>query len=67
MLEIHCGIEAQARCLLRDRRRRWRRERPQGEERELCGDDPFKKKNLKDAVLRLVPYVTARDVKRDRK
>ena len=25
----------------------------------LCGGDPFKKDNFKDAVLRLIPYVTA--------
>lgn len=31
----------------------------------LCGGDPFKKDNLKDAVLRLVPQVTARNVKRN--
>jgi hypothetical protein len=31
----------------------------------LCGGDPFKKDNFKDAVLRLIPYVTARNVKRD--
>jgi len=31
----------------------------------LCGDAPFKKGNFKDAVLRLIPYVTARNVKRD--
>jgi hypothetical protein len=30
----------------------------------LCGGDPFKKDNLKDCVLRLVPQVTARDIKR---
>jgi hypothetical protein len=29
----------------------------------LCGGDPFKKDNFKDAVLRLIPYVTARNVK----
>ena len=31
----------------------------------LCGGDPAKKDNLKDAVLQLVPHVTARNVKRD--
>jgi len=31
----------------------------------LCGGDPFKKDNFKDAVLRLIPYVTARNIKRD--
>ena len=31
----------------------------------LCGGDPFKKDNFKDAVLRLIPYVAARNVKRD--
>jgi hypothetical protein len=30
----------------------------------LCGGDPFKKDNFKDAVLRLIPHVTARNVKR---
>ena len=30
----------------------------------LCGGDPFKRDNFKDAVLRLIPYVTARNVKR---
>ena len=30
----------------------------------LCGGDPFKKDNFKDAVLRLVPRVTARNIKR---
>ena len=31
----------------------------------LCGGDPFKRDNLEDAVLRLIPHVTARNVKRD--
>jgi hypothetical protein len=31
----------------------------------LCGGDPMKKGNLKDAVLRLIPHVTARNIKRD--
>jgi hypothetical protein len=31
----------------------------------LCGGDPFKHDNLKDAVSRLIPHVTARNVKRD--
>ena len=31
----------------------------------LCGADPFKKGNFKDAVIRLVAQVTARGVKRD--
>jgi hypothetical protein len=31
----------------------------------LCGGDPFKRDNFKDAVLRLVAQVTARNVKRD--
>jgi hypothetical protein len=30
----------------------------------LCGGDPFKKDNFKDAVLLLVPQVTARNIKR---
>ena len=30
----------------------------------LCGGDPFKKDNFKDAVLRLILYVT-RNIKRD--
>ena len=30
----------------------------------LCGGDPFRKDNFKDAVLRLVAQVTARNVKR---
>jgi hypothetical protein len=30
----------------------------------LCGGDPFKKDNFRDAVLRVIPYVTARNVKR---
>jgi len=30
----------------------------------LCAGDPFKKDNFKDAVLRLIPYVAARNVKR---
>jgi hypothetical protein len=30
----------------------------------LCGGDPSKKGNLKDCVLRLVPQVTARNIKR---
>ena len=30
----------------------------------LCGGDPMKKDNLKDCVLRLVPQVTARNIKR---
>jgi hypothetical protein len=30
----------------------------------LCGGDPFKKDNFKDATLRLVAQVTARGVKR---
>jgi hypothetical protein len=31
---------------------------------ELCWADPFKKDNFKDAVFRLIQYVTARNVKR---
>jgi hypothetical protein len=31
----------------------------------LCGVDPFKKDNFKDAVLRLIPHVTARNIKRN--
>jgi hypothetical protein len=31
----------------------------------LCGGDPFKKDNFKDVILRLIPYVTARNVKRE--
>ena len=31
----------------------------------LCGGDPIKKDNFKDAVLRLIPHVTARNIKRD--
>jgi hypothetical protein len=30
----------------------------------LCGGDPFKKDNFRDAVLRLIAYVTARNVRR---
>jgi hypothetical protein len=30
----------------------------------LCGGDPMKKDNFKDAVLRLIPQVTARNLKR---
>jgi hypothetical protein len=30
----------------------------------LCGGDPMKKGNLKDTVVRLIPQVTARNVKR---
>jgi hypothetical protein len=35
-------------------------------EKCLCGGDPFKKDNFKDAVLRLIPSVTARNVKREK-
>ena len=31
----------------------------------LCGGDPMKKGNLKDTVVRLIPQVTARNVKRN--
>jgi len=31
----------------------------------LCGGDLMKKDNFKDAVLRLAPHLTARNVKRD--
>jgi len=31
----------------------------------LCTGDPFKKDNLQDEVLRLIPYVRARNIKRD--
>jgi hypothetical protein len=31
----------------------------------LYGGDPFKRDNFNDAVLRLIPYVTARNVKRE--
>jgi len=31
----------------------------------LCGGDPMKKGNLQDCVLRLVPQVTARNVRCD--
>ena len=31
----------------------------------LCGEDRFKKDNFKDAVLRLIAYVTSRNVKRE--
>jgi hypothetical protein len=31
----------------------------------LSGGDPFKKDNFKDAVLRLIPHVIARNVKRN--
>jgi hypothetical protein len=31
----------------------------------LYGGDPAKRDNFKDTVLRLIPYVTARNVKRD--
>jgi hypothetical protein len=35
------------------------------EKGRLCGGDLFKKDNFKDVVLRLIPYVTARNIKRD--
>src|SRR5215469_14260345 len=31
----------------------------------LCGGDPFKRDNFKDAVIRLVAMVTARNIRRD--
>jgi hypothetical protein len=31
----------------------------------LSGGDPLKRDNFKEAVLRLIPYVAARNVKRD--
>jgi hypothetical protein len=31
----------------------------------LCGGDPFKKDNFKDAVIQLLAQVTARGIKRD--
>jgi hypothetical protein len=31
----------------------------------LCGGDPFKKDNFKDAVLRLMAQVTSRNIKRE--
>jgi hypothetical protein len=31
----------------------------------LCGGDPMKKGNLNDTVVRLIPQVTARNIKRN--